>query len=458
MKFIKNFVVYSLAILFLFGCAKEYSVETGGKQLPAGNWEFKDSAREYMGQIDTAYITGVGNTKQLNLIGKSLDGIENWSLRLYADEFKVGNYKASLFQSSMKYEGRGKKIYEVNQLSGEFTVAITVINANLITGTFKGSARDSLNGLKTLFNGKFKSTFKAPIIEPESVGVLGTTGGNCDDVVISGEYKQGIAMVTTNTVKIKVVVATPGAYNIYTNSVNGVTFSKKGSFTTTGVQTVTLNASGTPALPGDQTFTLRYGNSQCAFKVNFQPGVTASNDYFPLTTNTNWTYGRIGSVSINKRVLPGKKIINGTEYSVVAIHEPADANLYDTSLLVRRTVSNYFGYQNFKTILGLDEALYGETTFLKDNVPVGNTWNSSTFNGLKNGQPVTFYFKYTIKEKDVSQVVGGFNLPNLIKVVEDLYVNSLLVSSQETWYAKNVGPVRIGHANKTYEVSAYQVF
>ena len=160
MKFIKTILSFFVATLLLFGCAKEYSVESNGKLLSAGNWEFKDSTREYMGNIDTAYITDAVSIKQLSLIGKSNDGTEGWSLRLYADTFKVGSYKASLFQSSMKYTGGGKTIYDVNQVSGEFTVMITVINGTLLTGTFSGTARDSLNGLKKIFAGKFKSIFK----------------------------------------------------------------------------------------------------------------------------------------------------------------------------------------------------------------------------------------------------------------------------------------------------------
>ena len=456
MKLIKIILSFFVATLFLFGCAKEYSVESNGKQLASGNWEFKDSSREYMGNIDTAYVSDAVNTKQLNLIGKSNDGTENWSLRLYADTFKIGSYKASLFKSSMKYTGGGKTIYDVNQVSGEFTVKITVINANLIIGTFSGSARDSLNRLRNLFEGKFKSTFKKPIIEPSSVGVLGSTSGNCTDVIINGEYKQGIRVLPANTVEIKVVVATPGSFDIHTNVVNGISFSKQGSFTTAGVQTVILNASGTPALPGDQVFTLHYGNSQCDFKVNFLQGVSASNDYYPLTSNTNWTYSDLAT-SVKNKVLGNFKIVNGLEFNIIASYKPPTASKFDT-LLVRKSSGNYYGFGNHGAILNLDEPVYGENIFLKDNVPAGTSWSSEIYNGKLAGYPIKFNYKYTILQKGVAEMVGGFNFTDIIKVKQEVFINAILVATGETWFVKNVGPVRITMAGSTFIVSAYQVF
>ncbi|MEO7316423.1 MAG: hypothetical protein ABIW47_14635 [Ginsengibacter sp.] len=456
MKFIKTILSFFVATLLLFGCAKEYSVESNGKLLSAGNWEFKDSTREYMGNIDTAYITDAVSIKQLSLIGKSNDGTEGWSLRLYADTFKVGSYKASLFQSSMKYTGGGKTIYDVNQVSGEFTVMITVINGTLLTGTFSGTARDSLNGLKKIFAGKFKSIFKKPILEPESVGVLGTTAGNCDSVIINGQYKQGITVLPANTVEIKVIVAKPGTYNIYTNTVNGISFSKRGTFTSAGVQSVTLNAYGTPAFPGEQMFTLHYGNNQCAFKVTFLQGVSASNDYYPLTTNTNWTYSDL-VISLKNKVTGDKKTVNGLEFNIVGTYKPPTATTYDTSL-VRKLNGNYYGFGNHGAMLNLDEPVYGEFIFLKDNVPVGNSWNSDIFNGKLAGYPVTFYYKFTILSKGVAEQVGGFDFTDIIKVKQEVFINTSLVTTVETWYAKNVGPVLITVAGKPFQISGFQVF
>ena len=100
-------------------------------------------------------------------------------------------------------------------------------------------------------------------------GVLGDSSGNCKPVTLAGTYSPGIALTSANTVQVQVTVATAGTYSIKTNTVNGVTFSKTGTFTSTGTQNVILNGSGTPANSGDQNFTLSYGNSQCSFTINF---------------------------------------------------------------------------------------------------------------------------------------------------------------------------------------------
>src|SRR5665213_1492426 len=123
--------LFTIALLFN-GCAKEYSVETGGLKLPVGNWEFKNGTTSYAGNMDTAYIAPAGATKQLHLDGTSTDGTQNFHMVLYADSFPVGTYKASLFQSTFDYTATAKTIYEASQLIGEFTVNITSINSSLI--------------------------------------------------------------------------------------------------------------------------------------------------------------------------------------------------------------------------------------------------------------------------------------------------------------------------------------
>src|SRR5690606_8970254 len=117
---------------------------------------------------------------------------------------KVGTYQATLLQSAMQYEGGGKSIYVVNQLSGAFAVKITVINGTLVTGTFTGSARDSLNTTKKLYEGKFTTTLSSNLVDPPSVGVLGSAAGNCEAVLFYGEYKEGITLLPENTAEVKV--------------------------------------------------------------------------------------------------------------------------------------------------------------------------------------------------------------------------------------------------------------
>lgn len=94
--------------------------------------------------------------------------------------------------------------------------------------------------------------------------------GACTNAVITGAYEPGIPVGATNTATVSVDVTVTGTYNIATPTVNGILFSGTGSFTTTGIQTVVLAASGVPASAG--TFSYSPGSNTCSFPVTFAVG------------------------------------------------------------------------------------------------------------------------------------------------------------------------------------------
>lgn len=119
----------------------------------------------------------------------------------------------------------------------------------------------------------------------------------CNDISVNGKYAPKIAMDASNYVQIKVNVQYKGDYEIKTNEVNGISFEAKGTFTTTGEQTVILKASGTPISGGRQSFKITSnsnsptGNTSCTFAITFVyrtmnvlviPGV---NDYSIMSGN-----------------------------------------------------------------------------------------------------------------------------------------------------------------------------
>ena len=65
---------------------------------------------------------------------------------------------------------------------------------------------------------------------------------------------QGVAAPAAATITLVANVTTAGTYNIFTNTINGVTFSASGTFTGTGYRTVTLTPTGTPTLAGNYTW------------------------------------------------------------------------------------------------------------------------------------------------------------------------------------------------------------
>lgn len=262
-------IIFSIfaASLILNACKKEYSVENAFKTTTSGTWQFSNGTTKYSGNMDTVYQTTAGGTNELFLIGATADGGQTFSMHLFADSFKVGTYKASAFQSSFTYSSPGKNIYQASQLIGEFVVNISSINNNTIVGTFSGAALDSANNIIQLTSGSFTSTFANGSVNPSSTGVLGDSSGNCKPVTFLGTYAAGIPTTSSNTVGVSVTVTAPGPYTISTNTVNGVSFSRSGTFAITGPQNVILYATGTPTVVGNAVFTLQYGNSQCSFSL-----------------------------------------------------------------------------------------------------------------------------------------------------------------------------------------------
>lgn len=271
MKLFKIILALVITTLFSQACKKEYSIEKNGSKGQSGTWQFTDSNHTYKGTMDSAYIISSGFTQQLHLDGTSNDGSQHFFMVLYADTFTTGTYKASLFQSSFIYTTNSKIIYQANQLVGELIVDVTSISSSSITGTFSATASDSTNALRNLTLGSFSAGFNNQDSTPVSSGVLGDSSGNCKPVVISGTYKQGVATTASNTVQVQVTVAQAGSYTITTNNVDGIIFGNTGTFSSTGVQSVTLYAAGTPSASGDQVYTLKYGNSQCAFTLAVSP-------------------------------------------------------------------------------------------------------------------------------------------------------------------------------------------
>jgi hypothetical protein len=93
------------------------------------------------------------------------------------------------------------------------------------------------------------------------------TNGSCTNPVVSGDYFKGSALGSSNTVQLQAYVTTDGRFNLQTNSRNGFLFSATGSFSDTGIQIITLTATGKPDSAGDFIFTPALASS-CSFSVS----------------------------------------------------------------------------------------------------------------------------------------------------------------------------------------------
>ncbi len=96
---------------------------------------------------------------------------------------------------------------------------------------------------------------------------------NCSqNSVVSGIYTSEVPIDPSNYVTIYVNVTDTGTYNIVTDTINGISFSAAGIFTSIGNQPVRLFASGTPLNGSHASFNFYpYVNSSqvnCSFPVN----------------------------------------------------------------------------------------------------------------------------------------------------------------------------------------------
>lgn len=93
------------------------------------------------------------------------------------------------------------------------------------------------------------------------LGAVITNQLQCATTSIAGSYDPGTLLDGTNTITIDVVANVIGAYVISTNTLNSYSFYTSGTFLTTGIKTITLLGSGTPAVAQTDNFTISINGS-----------------------------------------------------------------------------------------------------------------------------------------------------------------------------------------------------
>lgn len=275
---------------------------------------------------------------------------------------------------------------------------------------------------------------------------------NCSSATFTGSYMQGVPLTTTNTVQqISVNVTSTGAYTISTDTVNGCWFNTSGTFTATGATNITLVGNGTPANSGPFTFTVKFGPSTCTFSCTFNPP-----DYFPRTTNSNWSYewDADPTDSLLRFAIANTNINSFGTFNIFMQNDGTAPPAGDSSGYYRRNGGDYFEYFNLGDV-GLDNNQWVEYTFLKDNVPVGNSWTSTGWTNSIGGQPITFRFKDSIQSKDISvpqtTSTGNVTYQNVIVVVERIQVQvgptwqdaTSVFGYFKYYYARGIGLIKL---------------
>ncbi|MCA1919812.1 MAG: hypothetical protein LDL38_10465 [Flavobacterium piscis] len=100
---------------------------------------------------------------------------------------------------------------------------------------------------------------------------------NCGSITTTGSYLPGLAMTSANTMVVPVNVTAVGDYNLSTNTVNGISFSKTGTFTSTGEQSVTMFAAGTAGVGGTFSYNITSNSISPACTANVTVGIRKMN-------------------------------------------------------------------------------------------------------------------------------------------------------------------------------------
>ncbi|HEY2722957.1 MAG TPA: hypothetical protein VGI82_14590 [Chitinophagaceae bacterium] len=294
----------------------------------------------------------------------------------------------------------------------------------------------------------------------------------CTGATVQGQYVVGTLLSTSNTATIQVNVTTAGSYSITTApAVDGVAFAGSGNFSTTGVQSVILIATGTPTDTGSVTVPITVGSSTCSFILHVVPV-----DYFPRTTNSNWSYefDNNSSDTLFQQVISPTLSASGNTYNIFMEN---DGTGLDTLGYFRRSGGNYYQYLDIGSFFQLDNPAWGEYIFLEDNVPANTSWTSSSFNDTYTDTtgatyPIIVHFKETIQQKDVPITVQGIPYQNTIVVKEEYeysFDNGTTWSSlpfyTTNYYSRNIGLIKSDFTDNsgsggsyTQDMTRYQVF
>jgi hypothetical protein len=287
-----------------------------------------------------------------------------------------------------------------------------------------------------------------------AVFTLTGTPGTCTGAVTAGSYTVGSSASLSNTVTVKVNVTSVGTYTITANTSNGLTFSKTGVFTTTGLQDVVLTASGTPTAAGTFNFTASGGGTNsCTFSVTCNAAVAVpAGDYFPLTQNSWWSYDLSFSgipqadTSLNKATTI--KTYNANSYREV---EVALGGTPSDTLHYRKSGNDYFEWTYTDSYSGLflfDNPTMADINFLKENAATGTTWSSPVFIGTVNSVSTNLRYDFKIESANTSLIVNGVTYNNVIQVsctskISVLGGAYISTDVNNLYYAKGVGLIKV---------------
>lgn len=164
--------------------------------------------------------------------------------------------------------------------------------------------------------------------EPQPINyLLEGAPDSCFDYMLNGNYNEGVALTVDNSVSVMVNVFIPGPYLIKTEIIDGIGFSKSGTFTSTGSQKVFLQGKGKPVNPGIFSFKPNGGFSSCTFDVTVTKNEPPAS--YQLATNPD---GTCSSYTTPDSYYHGVVLNNSIIIVTVNVGDPGDFNISTNTL------------------------------------------------------------------------------------------------------------------------------
>jgi hypothetical protein len=213
----------------------------------------QDNIAEYV------FVTSAGTCSGANVSGHYHAGVDLASdntISVQVNVTKIGGYTIST----------------TNVNGVQFSATGKFNSTGMQTVTLHGTGKPAANGNFTYnITGQAGCAFLLAVTEKTvdyAVYTVFETSLVCQEPVLHGRLVKGVPLLNTNVIIFNVHVIAPGAFVVFTDSVNGIYFTASGTFTTTGDQTVTLHGFGTPADAGNFYFNLHAANGTCSFQLS----------------------------------------------------------------------------------------------------------------------------------------------------------------------------------------------
>lgn len=265
-----SFVAVAAVLMFVVSCQKETSFETGGN--PADATLQSDVSGDCLPK-NVAGIYEAGTALDAtNFIEVDMQVIGTGDYTVYTDTVNGVYFRLQGTFTAVGYQTLKLKGFGTPAIDGSFNFRVRfqdqecVIPVDFLPAGAGGPAIFTLTGTGT----------------PAS----------CSGATPNGQYIIGSPLTSANTVPLTVNVTQIGTYTITTTAVNGMTFTKSGTFTGTGSQTVTLVGSGTPTgTAGPVTIPVTAGTSTCNFTVTTVSGAAYTFNCAGATVNGTYEKG-----------------------------------------------------------------------------------------------------------------------------------------------------------------------